>query len=264
MSPSPHELPTPEEEDLPRMSLLEHLEELRWRIVWSLGALAVGVALCWPLSPYIYDFLARPIHELLPEESELVFTGITDPFFLYFKVAVLSAIFFTSPFLLYQVWRFIAPGLYRRERRYALGFVFSGTLFFLAGGAFAYFIAFPFAAEFLLGLGERFQPMLTIERYFRFLLTILLGLGLMFELPVMIFLLSQMGLVTPRFLLRNFRWAVLIIFTVAAVITPTPDVLNLCLFALPTILLYLLGIGASALVGRFQRRGLPLAELEEP
>lgn len=243
------------EEELPRMSLLDHLDELRRRLVRALAAIVVAFLACWTFAAEIYDFLARPILRLLPEGSQLVFTGVTDPFLLYVKVAALAAVFVASPWILYQAWRFVAPGLYRHERLWALPFVFFGTFFFVAGGAFGYYVAFPFAIEFLLGVGEQFQPMITIERYFRFLMTVILGLGLMFELPVLIFLLSQMGLVTPAFLLRNFRWAVLLIFTAAAVITPTPDVVNLCLFALPTILLYLLGVGVSALVGRRRRRG---------
>lgn len=261
MSTPPPQLPEPEDE-LPRMSLLEHLDELRKRILHSVLAVAVAFLICWPFADSIYAFLERPIKKLLPEGSKLVFTGVTDAFILYIKVAALAAVFFAAPYLLYQLWKFVAPGLYRRERLYVLPFIFFGSIFFLGGGAFAYYIAFPFAADFLLGVGERFQPMLTIERYFRFLLTIILGLGLMFELPVLIFLLSQMGLVTPRFLLRHFRWAVLVIFAVAAVITPTPDVVNLCLFALPTIALYLLGVGVSALVGHYQRKGRSLLEGE--
>jgi sec-independent protein translocase protein TatC len=261
MSPVPHELPSPQE-DLPRMSLLEHLDELRKRILHSVVAVTVAFFICWPFSDNIYRFLERPIKQLLPEGKKLVYTGVTDAFILYIKVAALAAVFLAAPYLLYQLWKFVSPGLYRRERLYVMPFIFFGSVFFLGGGAFAYYIAFPFAADFLLNVGKDFEPMLTIERYFRFLLTIMLGLGLMFELPVLIFLLSQMGLVTPRFLLRHFRWAVLIIFTVAAVITPTPDVFNLCLFALPTIGLYLLGIGASALVGWLQRREIPLPEGE--
>ena len=163
-------------------------------------------------------------------------------------MAALAAVFAASPFILYQFWRFIAPGLYKHERRYLLPFLFFGSFFFLAGGAFAYYIAFPLAAEFLLKIGGAFEPVITIERYFGFQMTIILGLGLMFELPIVIFVLAAIGLVTPRFLMRNFRWAVVIIFVVAAIITPTSDVLNLCVFAVPAILLYLLGVGAAALV----------------
>jgi len=162
-----------------------------------------------------------------------------------------------SPYVLYQFWRFIAPGLYRHERRYLLPFLFFGSFFFLAGGAFAYYIAFPLAAEFLLQMGKAFEPVITIERYFGFQMTIILGLGLMFELPVVIFILSSIGLVTPGFLMKNFRYAVVIIVIVAAIITPTSDILNLCVFAIPAILLYLLGVGAAALVSGKQSRKPP-------
>lgn len=234
------------------MSLLEHLEELRHRIVRSLLAAAVAFFFCWFFVKRIAEFLAQPLYEVLPEGNRLTFLGVTDPFIIYVKVAALAAVFVASPFILYQVWAFVAPGLYRREKRRAAPFIILGSVFFLAGGAFAYYVAFPFAVEFLVGMGEAFQPMITVERYFRFLLYVILGLGLMFELPIFIFLLAQIGVVTPRFLIRHFRWAVLLIFVAAAIITPTPDVVNLCLFALPTIVLYLLGVGAAALVGRKQ------------
>jgi len=235
-------------DDLPRMSLLEHLEELRFRIVRSLIAVAVAFGFSWIFVERIADFLAQPIYHALPEGTRLTFLGVSDPFIIYVKVAALTAVFIASPVVLYQVWRFVAPGLYQKERRRAFPFILAGTFFFLAGGAFAYYVAFPFAVDFLIGMGAAFQPMITVEKYFRFLLYVILGLGLMFELPIIIFLLAQMGVVTPRFLMRHFRWAVLLIFVAAALVTPTPDVVNLCLFALPTILLYLLGVGAAALV----------------
>lgn len=242
--------PVPAPEDLPRMSLLDHLEELRKRIFRSFLALVVALVPTWVFVERIFDFLARPIHRLLPEGQRLAFLGITDPFILYFKVAALGAVFLASPWLLWELWGFVAPGLYRREKLFAFPFVFFATLFFLAGGAFAYYVAFPFAIEFLLGMGQNFQAVITIERYFGFLLTIILGLGLMFELPIVILLLSIAGVVTPGFLLRNFRWAIVIIFTAAAIITPTPDVVNLCMFAVPALLLYFLGIGAAYVVTR--------------
>jgi sec-independent protein translocase protein TatC len=217
-------------------------------------AVAVAFVFCWLVVERIADFLAQPIYRALPEGTRLTFLGVTDPFIIYVKVAALTALFVASPAVLYQVWRFVSPGLYRRERRRAFPFILAGTLFFVGGGAFAYYVAFPFAVDFLIGMGEAFQPMITVERYFRFLLYVILGLGLMFELPIFIFLLAQMGVVTPRFLMRNFRWAVLLIFVAAALITPTPDVVNLCLFALPTIVLYLLGVAAAALVGRQKKR----------
>ncbi|MEM1178382.1 MAG: twin-arginine translocase subunit TatC [Acidobacteriota bacterium] len=236
-------------EELQTMGLLEHLEELRHRLVRAVAALFIGFLVCWPNAEAIYDFLAQPIYRFLPDDTKLAFLGVTDPFMIYVKVAALAAVFLTSPYVLYQGWSFVAPGLYRQERRLAAPFIIAGSLLFIAGGAFAYYIAFPFAVEFLLGMGQQFQPTITVTSYLSFLMTVILGLGLMFELPTVIFFLSRLGLVTPAFLLRHFRWAVLLIFTASAIITPTPDVVNLCLFAVPTIVLYLVGIGVSALFG---------------
>ena len=230
--------------------MLQHLEELRVRLIRSTVAVFVVFLACWTVADRIYDFLAQPIYAFLPEgERQLVFLGVTDPFMIYVKVAALAAVFVSSPYVLWQVWGFIAPGLYRNERRLAGPFVISGSLLFVGGGAFAYYVAFPFAVEFLLGMGEQMKATITVTRYLSFLMTVVLGLGFMFELPTVIFFLSRLGLVTPRFLLRHFRWAVIIIFVVAAVITPTPDVVNLCIFALPTILLYLVGIAVAAIFG---------------
>jgi len=244
----------PPGDHLDRMSLLDHLDELRKRIVYSLVALIVAFGVCWVYVRDIYLFLERPIRPYLPEGTKLSYLGVADPLMMYIKVALLAGVFLAAPVLLYQAWRFIAPGLYPRERRWAVPFILFGTIFFLAGGAFAYWVAFPFAVKFLLGIGEMFQPVITIERYFRFLMTVILGLGLMFELPIIIFILSQIGLVTPRFLMRHFRWAVLLIFVAAAIITPTPDVFNLCVFALPTIGLYLLGVAAAAIAQSARRK----------
>ncbi len=236
------------------MSLLEHLEELRKRIVYSLIAVAVTFSGCWYYVEQIFDFIERPIHRAMPEGGKLAIFGIPDAFFLYFKVAALAAVFVASPFVLYQVWLFVAPGLYRRERRWAAAFVAAGTLLFLAGGSFAYYVASPFAIDFLLDMGSRFQQVIAVDRYLRFEMTMILGLGLMFELPMLIFTLSQLGVVTPQLLIRHFRWAVLLIFVMAAIVTPTPDVLNLCIFALPTIALYLLGVAAAWLAQRSRKR----------
>lgn len=240
--------PEPATDELQRMSLMEHLEELRKRLIRVLIALFVGFIACWVFAKQIAEFLAQPVYKVLPEGKKLIFLGITDAFVLYVKVALLAGLFLASPFVLYQVWRFVSPGLYTRERRYAFPFIFFGTLFFVGGGAFGYLVAFPFALEFLIEMGEAFDPQITVERYYRFLMYIILGLGLMFQLPIIIFFLARMGVVTPRFLMRHFRWAVLIIFVIAAIVTPTPDVVNLCIFALPTIALYLLGVAAAALV----------------
>lgn len=265
MSPLPERAAlAPVSEDLPRMSLLEHLEDLRKRIVWSLLGLIVAFIPCYYFVEEIFAFLARPIdspevRKTFPEGVKLAFLGVTDPFLLYFKVAILGAVFLAAPFILYQLWRFVAPGLYRKEKLYALPFVLFSTFFFLAGGAFGYYVAFPGALQFLLGMGGQFQAVITIERYFGFLMTVILGLGLMFEMPVLIFLLSALGVVTPGFLIRHFRWAVVLIFVASALITPTPDPVNMCVFALPALALYLLGVGAAALVHRRRRKAAAVA-----
>ena len=156
--------------------------------------------------------------------------------------------------ILWQAWQFVAPGLYVKERRWIGPFVLLGWIFFLAGGAFAYYVAFPFTVKFLLEMAGDFQPIITADRYYGFLLTIVLGLGVMFELPLALTLAARVGLVSARFLLRHFRWAVLIIFVVSAVLTPTGDIINLSIFAVPTIGLYLLGVIGAAIAGKRQTR----------
>lgn len=237
-------------EELPRMTLLEHLDELRRRLLVSVVALFVAFLGCWFVSRQIFDWLAVPIKEALPEGEKLAFTALADPFMLYIKVAALAAVFVASPVLLFQVWLFVRPGLYARERRLAVPFIVFTTLFFLAGGYFGYLVAFPMVVRFLLGVGQDFQAVITIQSYFSMLSKILLGLGLVFEMPMLIFFFARIGLVTARQLLQWFRWAVLAIFVIAAVITPTPDVATQTVFAVPMIVLYLVGVVVAALFGK--------------
>lgn len=240
---------TPSSEPLPTMGLLAHLEELRKRLVRALIALIVATAAAWTYIEEIFDFLARPIYAVPAfAGKKLAIFSVTDGFLLYFKVGLLAGAFLAAPFILYQVYAFVAPGLYQRERRFAVPFVATSTAFFVAGGLFAYYIAFPFSITFLLEFSSHFDAVIAADKYFGFLMMVVLGLGLMFELPIFLFLLSVMNVVTPGFLMRHFRWAVLIIFILAAIVTPTPDVVNLCLFALPTVVLYLLGTGAAWVV----------------
>jgi sec-independent protein translocase protein TatC len=247
----------PEAPGQPRMSFLDHLEELRQRIIRSLIAITVGFVLCWTFADEIYAGLAGPIvqvlHELnLPEQ--LVYTNPTGPFTLYVQMALLAGVFVAAPYVLLQVWGFISPGLYPHEKRYAMPFVLLCSVLFISGGAFAYFIAFPAALRFLLTFAHQFQPMITVNEYFGLAITIILGLALVFELPVLILLLTLLRIVTPGFLLRNLRYAVLLIFVAAAVISPSADVPNMMLFAAPMLLLYFFGIGLSWLVIRMRRR----------
>jgi sec-independent protein translocase protein TatC len=249
----PPRLTTRQQEELSRMSLLEHLEELRKRIVWSVLAIGIAFIPCWAYYREIFKFLVAPLNRIAPG-LKLSFLALTDPFILYFKMAAFAALFLASPFLLYQLWAFISPGLYSRERKLAAPFIFFTTLFFISGGAFGYYVAFPMGASFLLGVGRDLLPVITADKYFGFLLTVILGLGLMFELPILILLLSLIGVITPGLLMRFWRHAVVIIFIIAAIITPTPDVVNLCIFALPAIGLYFLGVGAAYMAVRSRKR----------
>ncbi len=240
------------------MSFLEHLEELRKRLLRSAFAVAVAFALCLTYSRRILELFIRPIQPFLGE-SKPVYLDLTEPFLLYMKVAFLASLFLAAPVVLYQVWAFIRPGLYARERRYALPFVFFATIFFVLGGAFGYTVAFPVACKFLLSVAEGFTPALRVSSLFAFESKMILGMGLVFELPTVVYFLSRLGLITAGFLWRNFKYAILIIFIVAAVITPTPDVVTQCIFAGPMILLYLIGILVAHVCGR-ARAPEPAAE----
>lgn len=237
-------------DELPRMTLLDHLDELRRRILYSVIALFVAFLGSWYFAPTIFGWLERPILDVLPAGEQLAFTELSGPFMLYIKVALLTAIFVASPFLLLQLWMFLRPGLYQRERRLAAPFIIFTTLFFVAGGYFGYLVAFPMVVRFLLGVGQDFKQVVTIGTYFSMMSRILLGLGLVFEMPMLIFFLARLGIVSAGQLIRWFRWAVLLIFVVAAIITPTPDVATQTVFAVPMILLYLLGVLVAALFGK--------------
>jgi sec-independent protein translocase protein TatC len=224
------------------MGFLDHLDELRRRLIYSAIAIFVGFLACWAFSQQIFLFLSEPILPFLKDGEGLAFTKLADPFLLYMKVAFLASIFLTSPFVITQGWLFISPGLYKREKRYGIPFIFFSTLFFVGGAAFGYYIAFPRVCGFLLGVGEQFKAIITIREYLGTLNKILLGLGLVFEMPILTFFLARLGILTPKFMIKNLRYAVLIIFIIAAVITPTPDIPTQILFAGPMIVLYLFSI----------------------
>src|SRR5205807_4612556 len=205
---------------------------------YSVMAVALGFCACWWKVEKIYDVMQRPIMDALKANGiteKLVYLNPTEPFNLYLKVAALAGLFLTSPFVLYQVWMFISPGLYRREKRYVIPFMVSTIALFTAGGYFGYRVAYPRALNFLIDFSHQFQPMITIGEYTQLFLSIVLGMGLIFEMPVLVFFLSFMGIVSPGFLLKNFRYAILVIFIIAAIVTPTPDIVNMCIFAAPMV-----------------------------
>ena len=245
--------PEPEEEQShgKQMSFLEHLEELRARLLRSILSIFVGTGICFYFADDIYAYLARPITDTLKSLNmldKLVYTNPTDPFNLYIKLSIVAGLFLASPYILWQFWLFISPGLYRNEKRYVWPFVLLTTGLFFAGGFFAYKLAFPAALRFLLQFGHRFQPMITVNEYFSLATTMIVGVGLVFELPVIILLLSIFGIVTPRFLLKNIRYAVLITAVVAAALAPTPDWTTLFVFWIPMVGLYIVSIGLSWMV----------------
>ncbi|HXM11996.1 MAG TPA: twin-arginine translocase subunit TatC [Terriglobales bacterium] len=247
----------PDKEQMPTMGFLDHLEELRKRIIYSIIAIAIGCGASWKYAENIYAIIQRPITEALQHEglsAKLVFLNPTEPFNLYLKVAGMAGLFIASPFVLYQIWCFISPGLYRNEKRYVLPFMASTIALFLAGGYFGYKIALPRALVFLIGFGKDFQPMITLSEYSSLFLTIIVGLGVIFEMPIVVFFLALMGIVTAGWMWRNVRYAILGIFVVAAIVTPTPDILNMCIFAAPMLALYVLSIAIAWVVHPDQRK----------
>ncbi len=244
-----------EEQGMLRMSFMEHLEELRGRLIRSLGGLVVAFILCIGFCKQLWEIVAAPA------VTALIHLGINPPDLaqitpmeqfnvIYFKLPLLVSLFVASPWVLYQVWAFISPGLYKREKRWAVPFIMSTAGLFITGGLFAYFVAFRYGLEFLLGIGRdvHVRPVVSINEYFDLFVNVTLGVGLVFEMPVIIFFLTLLRLASPRFLLKHSRYAILAITVIAAVVTPTPDIFNMMLFAVPMVLLFFVGLFAAYLL----------------
>jgi sec-independent protein translocase protein TatC len=264
--PPPATSPEDEEEDsMLRMSFMDHLEELRNRIIRALWGLGVAFVLSLAFANKLWDIVSDPAVDALKHlhvnPPRLAQLSPMEAFsVIWMELPLLCSIFIASPWIVYQVWAFISPGLYKKERRLALPFVLLTAGLFIVGGCFAYFLAFRYGLEFLLGIGmsNNVQPVVSITEYFDLFVNVTLGVALVFELPVVIFLLTLLRLLSPRFLLRHSRYAILAIVIIAAIITPTPDVFNLMLFAVPMCLLYFVGVFAGlALVMRREGRTLP-------
>jgi len=257
--------PSPEEEHLEgkQMSFLEHLEELRVRLLHSIYSIIITTGVCFYFRDAIYAYLSKPLTDSLhamhlPEK--LVYTNPVDPFNLYIKLAIVGGLFVASPYVLWQIWLFVSPGLYRNEKKYVWPFVFLTSGLFISGGFFAYKLALPKALYFLVSFGGQFQPMVSINEYWSLAISLLVAVGLVFELPVLILLLSFLGIVTPKFLLKNFRYAVLLTAIVAAAIVPTNDMASIFVVWIPLVGLYILSIGLSWLVHWKKRRKLKNAQ----
>jgi len=238
------------ERELHKMSFLEHLEELRKRLIVSIIAIFVAFLACWNFADRIYGKLQEPLIKVLPPGDKLAYTRLTAPFFLYMKVAFFAGLFLAAPVVLLQVWLFISPGLYKRERRYAAPFIIFASLFFILGGYFGFRVILPGTCAFFVETGKQFKQMITIDDYFSFASMIVLAAGAVFETPILIFFLARFGIVTPAFLLQKFKYAVVLAFIIAAIVTPTPDMVTQTALALPMIALYLLGIAVAFLFGK--------------
>jgi len=244
-----------DEEGMLRMSFMEHLEELRGRIFRALLGIGIAFLLSLVFANDLWKIVSEPAIDALTKlgfkEPKLAQITPMETFTtVWVKLPMLTAIFLASPWILYQVWAFVAPGLYKRERRWAAPFVICSAGLFILGGLFAYFVAFRFGLAFLLGIGRDINilPMVSVTEYFDLFVNVTLGVGLVFELPILLFFLTLLRIVTPRFLLVNARYAILIIVILAAIVTPTPDIVNLMLFSVPMGLLYFVGIFAGHLL----------------
>jgi sec-independent protein translocase protein TatC len=253
-------LPAPPDDDdddhvAGRMSFLEHLEELRKRIMYACVGVLVGVAASFAFIDRIFNFLLEPTRRALPEGAHLIYTQPGEAFSLYIYVSLIAGAAVAAPFIMYQVWMFIAPGLYANEKRFAIPFVLFSTIGFTAGAAFNHYIAFPFLMIFFGSFnGPDLAFMPKLNDVFGLYSKMLLGLGLVFQMPTVIFFLAKMGMVTAGFLARKIKYAVLLFVVIAAVITPTGDPLNLAIFTAPMIGLYGLSIVIAWLVGRGRPR----------
>ncbi len=248
-----------------KQPLTEHLDELRKRILIALVAVLIGFGLSFYFSEFIFKILTLPMHATLRfsfkkasffyeaknPELNLVFLAPAEALWMHFKISLISGMVLSSPIIFYEIWRFISPGLLEREKRFALPFVITTTFLFLIGVLFCFIIVLPFAMNFLLTYKtENLKPMLSVGRYIDFCLKFILAFGAIFELPVVVLFLTRTGIVTTEFLAKNRKYAILIAFILAALLTPTPDAFNQTLMAGPIIILYEIGILASRIFSR--------------
>ena len=235
-----------------KMSFLEHLDELRKRLIYIVYSLIAGCAVAYIFISKIFDFIMKPMQQVLPPGSYLQYTSGAEPFMLYIKIGFLTGIFIASPLILFQVWKFIAPGLYSHEKKFAIPFVVLSTVFFVAGGLFAHYVAFPVTWVFFNSFSTDYMKFVPkIDEAFSLYTKMILGFGAVFEMPTLVFFLARMGVVSGQFLLKYFKYAFLIIFIVAAVISPGTDMMSQIVMAVPMLGLYIISIVIAFI---FQKR----------
>ena len=231
--------------DDPKQPFMSHLEELRTRLIACAIAVGIGFVVCYLFSKDLFQILIIPLKENMPEGDRLIYTNLPEMFFTYLKTAFIAGIMVVSPYVFYQIWMFIAPGLYKKEKKYVLPFVFFSTILFVGGALFGYFVVFPFGFKFFMGFAnDSIQALPSVKQYFSFAVKLLFAFGVVFELPVVVFFLTKIGVVTPEFLKQKRKYAILLTFVMAAILTP-PDVITQCMMAGPLIILYEVGIFIS-------------------
>jgi sec-independent protein translocase protein TatC len=234
-----------------KMSFLEHLDELRKRIIWSLTALIVGTVAAFTYHNEIFDFVMRPMQALLPKGGTLIYTDPTEAFMLHIKLAHIAGLILATPVVFTQLWLFIAPGLYAKEKRMAIPFVAMSSVLFVAGAAFSHYVVFPITWQFFVGFTNdilTFMP--RVEPAFAIYMRLILALGITFQLPTVVLFLARMGLITPRFMITNFKYAVMLIVIAAAVLSPDGGGVGLVAMGAPVIVLYILSIGLAWIFGK--------------
>ena len=243
------------------MSLLEHLSELRRRICFALLGVLAGFLLCYGFSEYLFNWLCEPLIKAMPDASHLIYTGVAEGFLTHVKIALVAGIFIGSPFIFYQFWAFVAPGLYEEERRYIIPIALCSALFFICGAAFGYVLVFPMAFKFFMSYNTEYVvAMPKLSEYLDFSLQMLVAFGVVFEMPLVAFFLGRMGILTVKLMRRIRRYAILGIFIVAAVLTP-PDVASQLCMAAPLLILYEFSILVVKIFGK--HREAPQAEEKE-
>jgi sec-independent protein translocase protein TatC len=229
-----------------RMPFTSHLEELRTRLISVLAAVGIGFVVCYGFKDWLFKIITKPLADVLPAKSFMIYTGMPEAFFIYMQIAFFASLLLTGPYCLYQVWKFISPGLLPGEKKYVLPFVLVSSTLFISGVLFGYFLVLPPAFKFFVSFSSDFlKPMFSLKEYLSLSLKFLLGFGVSFQLPVFLFFMTKIGIVNARMLSKHRRYAILIIFILAAVLTPSPDAITQTLMALPLMVLYEVGIVVS-------------------
>ena len=246
------------------MPLTAHLEELRKRLIRALIAVLIGFAITYYYKERLLDIITYPLMKVMPQNSHLIYTGLPEAFFNYLKIAFFAALIIAAPYILYQIWKFISPGLHLSEKKHVAPFVIISTLLFTGGVVFCYFLVLPPAFKFFVEFSTDYlKPLLTLNEYLSLSLKMLLAFGVVFEIPVFIFFLSKIGLVNSKMLAAKRKYAILIIFIVAAILTPTPDAFTQCLMAVPMMILYEIGIFVARWGDKARARAKVISETKE-